>query len=141
MKLEEQVCSLDFSKKLKELGVNQTNPFCFYHAGKLRYEGEIYSVDNVWNDKVEVSFDALSGDIPAFTVAELGELLPRTIEYPKGVKHVLRCTKELFDGGVVLYGVSYLAKVGGVGGGAYRREADARASMLVWLIENKVIDV
>lgn len=69
MKLEDQVTSLELSKKLKEIGVKQESLF--------------YWVDNEkWSDECqleyipELEFPRDENSISAFTVAELGELFP-----------------------------------------------------------------
>src|SRR5439155_13694049 len=68
--LEKQVCSLDLAKRLKELGVRQESLFIWNYyphtdGYKLQYNPDYGSVLN----------------ISAFTVAELGEMLPQHIKY------------------------------------------------------------
>ena len=80
MKLEDQVCSLDLAKRLKELGVKQESAFYWFPFGggvhKWQLTKKILDMDALrgWrsyekNNK-DFSFYA------AFTVAELGEMLP-----------------------------------------------------------------
>ncbi len=76
MSLEEQVCSLDLAKRLKELGVKQESTFYWKHntespTGKfdervLTHYGQPYRVNSTYH-------------VSAFTVAELGEMLPEEI--------------------------------------------------------------
>ena len=64
MKLEEQVCSLELAKKLKELGVKQDGYFSWeliYKKWEIRPDCCYEDLDNVM--------------VSAFTVAELGEIL------------------------------------------------------------------
>ena len=65
MKLEDQVCSLELAKKLKELGVKQESKW--YHNG----DDLIYSL--ILPGKFAKNSYA------SFTVAELGEMLPKAI--------------------------------------------------------------
>lgn len=172
MNIENQVCSIEQAKKLKELGVKQES--IFYHAelydnepveiltknelvNKLvdftieKYKDEErdedgfvqFSVDrdglfkNIYENEFEIALEK-SEDciISAFTVAELGEMLPKEINFNKTQKAVIEFSK---------YGVFY--------GVSYRRsssrqtlvckdekiEAQARAAMLIYLLENKLI--
>jgi hypothetical protein len=63
MKLKDQVCSLHFAKKLKELGVKQQSEFIYF-----------LDIDSNWivvfNPKCNVNY------ISAYTSIELSELLP-----------------------------------------------------------------
>lgn len=65
MNLSDQVCSLEYARRLKELGVKQHGYFSFF-----RIDEEYFIADNAFDDFIA----------SAFTVAELGELLPKTIE-------------------------------------------------------------
>lgn len=69
MQLEQQVTSLELSKKLNELGVPQESLFRWYE--NLRHtESGVYC--DLWSN-----WDEYDGDwVAAYTVAELGELLP-----------------------------------------------------------------
>jgi hypothetical protein len=92
MNLEEQVCSLELAKRLKELNVEQDSLFCWINNCDLEYLPlEIRNKNVVY---------------AAFTVAELGEMLPN-----------FNVIYTLFD----------------------RNEANARAKILIYLIENKLI--
>ena len=66
MKLEEQVTSLELSKRLKELGFKQESLFWWCESVSKEYLLEYY-----------VFKPAYEGNdcIPAYTVAELGEML------------------------------------------------------------------
>jgi len=67
MKLENQVCSLELSKKMRELGFEQESAFYWRNAGQVGWQIE----NEVWmRNKKE---DAYS----AYTVAELGEFLKK----------------------------------------------------------------
>lgn len=114
MTLEQQVCSLDLAKRLKELGVKQEGYFSWY-------------IDEYQN--TEVSRVAPQGRFSerlfsAFTVAELGELLYRQPKY-------IGTTLEEGDKWRIQYDMQVwrLADT----------EADARAKMLIYLLEKKLI--
>lgn len=68
MKLEDQVCTLEQAKKLKELGIFQSNTF--HYASSQEYNKVYYGAPAAY----------IPGDTyTAFTVAELGLLLPGMI--------------------------------------------------------------
>lgn len=69
MKLEDQVVSLELSKQLKELGVKQESLFYW----------EI-DLQNKWRLFFEDGSPRMNPNASAFTVAELGQLLPSTLE-------------------------------------------------------------
>lgn len=72
MNIEDQVCSLELSKKLKELGVKQNGLF-FYNKQKFGN----YLLGNSPN-----YFDGVGEHYSAFTTAELCEMLPNSIKVP-----------------------------------------------------------
>ena len=110
MKLKDQVCSLELAKRLKELGVKQESEFIW-----ALNEGGNYSL--VFNDGSE---DYVS----AFNVAELGELLKKS-------NHALPRPFELWN-------YEWTFNISGQPEG-YGTEADARAQMLVRLIEKGMV--
>jgi len=128
MKLEQQVCSLEYVKKLKELRVKQDSLWCWKINKMKGVKPEII----LSKDKEEeYEYEEFSKKYcSAFTVAELGKMLPigygresvytnfydnkwRVIYMDKGYKTDKKC----------------IAKT----------EADARAKMLIYLLENKLI--
>lgn len=82
MKLEEQVCSLELAKCLKELGVKQESYFSW----------EVADINNIIYPRLSFSHTApeRSGNnlISAFTAAELGELLPNRVTTPVGQPYI-----------------------------------------------------
>jgi hypothetical protein len=120
MKLEDQVVSLELARKLKKLGVKQESLFCW-----------------MWQEDIErYELVYLPGhhQVATFTVAELGEMLPSLIDCKElttskiGAKWFI-CYKD-FEG--MLWAddkVSYFEE---------DTEADARAKLLVYLIENNL---
>jgi hypothetical protein len=116
MDLEQQVCGLDLAERLKELGVKQESYFAWCDSD---VHGEYQIVD----------FGASDGErrIAAFSAAELGEMLPQN--RVRSVFYVGMWFVELFPPN------SPLAP-------AEQRmvadfEANARAKMLIYLLENR----
>lgn len=96
MKLENQVCNLELSKKLKELHVDQMNNLFYWLNGILvdkkqkeeaRFENNAHSTKNQFYS--------------AFTVAELGERLPKWFSSHRdsedGSEVVYVCEPDDFD--------------------------------------------
>lgn len=115
MQLVDQVCSLELSKRLKELGVKQESLFCWTTELDLEFLPTRLRNPNIC--------------VAAFTVAELGEMLPERHRTHKEkdcwyvtTHHCLRC-----DGHDHLW--------------SDKNEANARAKMLIYLIENKLMEV
>lgn len=138
MKLEDQVASLELSKKLKELGVKQESAFrwvwcngCHLHEGK-NDPGLCSSTDFLDSEKEFVA---------AFTVAELGEMLPATISFPhrgEDRQWELFCGKDdspfcgYFNAQITHHGLFEFQEYADT-------EADARAKMLILLIEKGIV--
>lgn len=134
MKIEKQVCSLELAKKLKELGFTQSG----YFYWEIGLDGEPLLVR---------SYIANEGDKPrlfsAFTVAELGEMLPTVIqnayspryelEYEFPIKNDKRYSDQDF---IIRYRSEDNDKNIGV---SDKSEANARAKMLVYLTEKKLL--
>ena len=129
MKLEQQVVSLELAKKMKELGFEQESLFYWHKSWnptkKCENEPCIIFSPGVKSDEL---------NIPAYTVAELGEMLPllcksyltemtgQRWEVNIDIRRVKKST--YFDDPIIFYG---------------KYEIDARAKMLIYLKENKLI--
>jgi len=123
MKLEQQVCSLELAKKLKDLGVKYESYFISCPVGPY------------WIIE-ENSGGFYDSCVPVFTSSELGEMLPQKVgdNY-----HEIETTKSC--------GKWICRVINVVSGKAdqYRTfwdeesEADARAKMLCFLIENDMM--
>jgi hypothetical protein len=109
MQLEKQVCSLEFAKKLKELGVDQESIWFWARQPAISGDWTIHYFGNVRGERHKFS---------AFTVAELGEMLPDGYKTSRQNKNWI--TYAAFGGADI----------------SADTEADARAKMLVYLIEN-----
>ena len=121
MKLEDQVCSLELAKKLKELGVKQESlwSWCWEedydgtrcNTPSLRLTSEVYGARDSIGRHVEIIASA-------FTVAELGEMLKESEWRLPYVRENGRWWTGGFDDEPTS-----------------DTEADARAKMLVWVME------
>lgn len=151
MTLESQVCSLDLAKRLKELGVQQESVLYYADSRKSWKEYNCPPRSSAYDELKFIPFlgvdpgnaevmlcfgrDQAEGFIAgyndseplsAFTVAELGEMLP--VEY-----HSYRV-------GQIWFCVTYLGRMmKHIKSGQSGTEADARAKMLIYLLENKLV--
>lgn len=143
MKLEQQVCSLESAKRLKELGVKQESLYNWLEA-----DDGARLMKNPTLDTYKY-FDQYS----AFTVAELGEMLPKRLKhhwkvgsmykFKKGTYVDLRisCNERTSEWVVSYYGDTGLNDMKDIYfyGEIAKTEAEARAKMLIYLLENKLI--
>ena len=127
--LEHQVCSRELAKRLEELGVRQESVFWWVDT-KLTYTGGL------------AAHAQRTGSIAAFTVAELGEMLPDELIIPskngkpythwlrfgryRGVGHRFWCA---YPGGTTRTNLEERAHT----------EADARAQLLIYLLEHHLL--
>ena len=125
MDIQKQVCNLELAKRLKELGVNQDSTFKWRLAGNTGWQ-----VERHFGVMMERQYSA-------FTVAELGEMLPDGIFTDKGnvTKEWMACVARFSEfnrkkdnENVDVFFVE-------------ETEADARAKMLIYLLENKLINL
>jgi len=124
MKIENQVTNLQLSKRLKELKVKQES--CFYWSKAM--DNKFWRIENSQFFAVDER-----RDVSAFTVAELGEILPHQIKTGEGNLWQLNTIK--INGWT--WGVSYesgdhshilQSEIGDT-------EADARAKTLISLLK------
>lgn len=125
MKLEEQVVSLDLAKRLKELGVKQES-YLYWCDLKLHYSDpyRIYTEEQTEKYLGEAADGRKQVVLAsAFTVAELGEMLPAD-------NNVVTWRNTLNKWYSQYHQENELEA---------DTEADARAKMLVYLLENRLI--
>ena len=116
MKLESQVCSLDLSKRLKELGVAARGYFKWH-----------FDPHHTW--ELCRSIEGWGGpEFAAFTVAELGVMLPANAWSNKDNVKGWKATEAFYDDRRIHDERA-------------ETEADARAKMLIHLIEQKLVTV
>lgn len=121
MNLDQQCCSLELSKRLKDFGVKQESLFYFVKHRKwestdsgMKEIDPIFKIER-WGELTD------SEHFSAFTVPELGEMLGK------------RMLETYRNAGTVLlscYGLPQFTE---------ETEANARAAMVCYLIENKLI--
>lgn len=135
MKIEEQVTSLELSKRLKELGVKQESYFKWqfsYNGGDVR----MWNVFPYFNEEINGSPYVTA----AFTATELGEMLPQnesiaTMFFPNG-----RCQIAILGDLQIEIDERTVSKWGAASQSIQAdTEADCRARMLIYLIENNLM--
>lgn len=126
MKLEQQVTSLEISKKLKELGVKQESLYGWGRDEEIQ-EYSLKEYQRWWNGGYIFLYSA-------FTVAELGEMLPKYI-----VKGNLSLELEIIRSSVWRFYYGRTADMIVFIAGNDDTEADARGKMLIYLLENNLI--
>jgi len=149
MKLEEQVVSLELAKRLKELGVKQDSYFYWADDSIV----STVNLDILLEDEFVRSLSGINNDWPdqeikelssAYTVAELGEYLNLPID--KNHKINGRFHQNIYlDFGFKRFrlvssseaGFSESTKI--LAQFESDKEADVRAKMLIYLLENKLI--
>lgn len=144
MKIENQVCSLEHAKKIKELGI-QVSPRFIWKYQKTKCSGKNHPKSEhpdkfllIVDPRRERSMDESETKhyaelekqgliYPALTVAELGELLAPGLErFETGISTHFgewnggRCMIELLNNGKVFFGET---------------EADARAEVVIYVRE------
>ena len=148
MKIENQLTNLDLSKELEKLGVPQKSIWMWVKY-ELWKEPRIELSDLV----SEIKMTCLSGKreyaYSAFSCAEIGEMLPVTIEM-KNETHWFDCNKTVY-----WHRCGYIWIHEGSSGwgqldnsqtdhshsvGRAKTEADCRAKMLIYLLKNELVD-
>ncbi len=135
MKLENQVCSLELAKKIKQLGVKQDSLWWWMKYQRMPDSSIFWTIQREEiKDTNEYSF-IKRDNISAFTVAELGEMLPFGVDsgktdYDLGKEKSFFCAwredayhEEKPD--KIIFADT---------------EANARAKMLIWLIEQGKVE-
>ncbi|MDD4892411.1 MAG: hypothetical protein PHH73_00230 [Candidatus Rickettsiella isopodorum] len=138
MNLEKQVCGLELAKRLKELGVKQESYFYHYNGRLIHFEYDEKRVKDY--NPIDMKWIYYS----AFTCTELGEMLPEQIRLDKNDisytitnfwSDALYKNKRLF-----CCGYSHINSIKSF----YiwdDTEANCRASMLIFLLENKLMEL
>lgn len=122
MKLSDQVCSLELSRRLNELGVKRESYFSWI---KLTGKYEIWPTHALNNR-----------ECAAFTVAELGEML----SYEIHGKYLIieKCFVNLWG---LKYSDEHPLKERIIFRIKDESEVSARAKILIYLIENKLMEI
>lgn len=142
MKLEDQVCSLDLANRLKELGVKQESLFGWYKVWRGASDSSTGRNIYEWQLMPYEEGDKVNEFAAAFTVAELGMMLPQTISDDEDGSVFQLYVIKKDDGWYVSYRYEYPKHdYASIYVEEAPTEADARAKMLIYLIENKLITV
>ena len=145
MKLEDQVVSRELSEKLKALGVNKEPVFYWIEVNKDKWEcWELIHLMQHWECCHQRNEKPVA-KIPAYSVAELGELLPAGISLTPYKTYYLVCHKDGHNNSWRLaYETHKGTRLTVENKEAYvlaETEADTRALLLIYLIENNLIDL
>ncbi len=133
MKIDDQCCSLDLAKRLKELKIKQDSQFYYVEAksiGPYELDNGVFMIAHLSQcTGISDSF------IPAYTCAELGEMLP------EGINNEDDCwCLFYYDKYNNCHRISYVEDCGEIVSTYLEvkgeTEANARARMLIYLIEN-----
>lgn len=127
MKIEQQVCSLELAKKLKKLEVKQESVWYWSRiATGNGKKGQITKAKLLPDWEIQPELTERDGvyRYSAFTVAELGEMLK---VYESDVSPFPDWNSE------------YKAWDNGINDYVEKTEANARAKMLIYLLEKKII--
>jgi hypothetical protein len=157
MQLEKQVVSLELARKLKELGIKQESLFWWIESSGVSsvvhplYMNALYYVNaqifEICGIKNIRDYKAHSTIYAAFTATELGEMLPKAFKTDKENFYKTNYTLQYN-----LFGQPEYFHLGSPQtdtedsnitiralGSAEDSEPDARAKMLIYLIENNLI--
>jgi hypothetical protein len=143
MKIENQVCTLEQAKKLKELGVKQDSLFWYTqdktpnnpNLNLYGWPQESMPVIIMFGQQSKISTSDVYVEYSAFTVAELGVMLQYVGVY-SSVNSVLGNWAIHHVNGYADY---ELRQPGNFNN--YQWEAEARAAILIELLEDKKITV
>jgi hypothetical protein len=129
MNAEKQVVSLEIAKKVNGLGVKRESLFSWKCNDRTGYFALTYGI------KPSDAEDTV--DIPAYTVGELGEMLPERIQKRAGRGYDgLQIWKWGSDWNIEYHEVFDTPQVRILDN---LKEADSRGKMLIYLIENKLV--
>lgn len=128
MKLQDQVCTLEQAKKLKELGVEYEDAFWLYIKSNSVSDENYFLADITSAEKI-----GYLKSYPAFTVAELGVMLPvGFISFKVMAGKEFSCCKLKENYPEIDF--SFTSKFN-------TTEAGARAETLIYILERKLIAV
>lgn len=113
MPIEEQVVSREIGNELLNLGVKMKSYFVWHQRGKK------------W-EIIESHACGCMGTIPAYTVAELGDIFPYNVQLPFRVKDTFRNEK------VWIWSTNS-------GRQGIDTEVNARGKMLIYLLKNNLL--
>ena len=136
MNLEDQVVSLELSKKLKGLGVNKDSLWSWYTKGTQK-------AVSGGDETIHLKIEGYKLSCPAYTAAEMGEILPKELGGDYGGVFITTVTNNYgWDCDYYSFfrdkSASQLEKADTFQFMS-NTEADARAKMLIYLLENEIV--
>ncbi len=153
------VCSLELAKRLKELGVKQESDFYWIERHGKRRQHKLTGTFFLIKMRDLDFRKSMRSYYSAFHVGELGDMLPPTIEV-KDIKKEWGYDEVFYRQihvGINGQWLIYYSRLDDLGDGQMneikihtryggkpileKTEADARAKCLIYLIENKLIDL
>lgn len=132
MKIDNQVCTVEQAMRLKELGVDAESFMRWVSDDDKEYE-LVVSTGYGWSD-----FPGYNGSkyiINAYSVSELGVMLPQTIQFCKTQKASIKISR--FNAWTIYY--NRHSSGSNVCMNERFNEAEARSAMLINLLENDFI--
>lgn len=144
MKLEDQVVSLELAKKMKELGFKQESLFWWFNIGypqSWRLCERILDKDAIKGWKYKEKNDKENTIVSAYTVAELGEMLPPDTPSERVSDKTSICWMQMSEDGDTYWDEKSQELNEETDYNIFKAdtEANARAKMLIHLKENKLI--
>ena len=137
MRLEKQVCSVELAKRLKELGVAQRGQYTWVWSSLVneyqlssRTSEQVELLRKAHPNSVELAEMEKKGWFSAFTVSELGEMLPNCYDTMRatGRNEAVRTNEWIgYDNSGEPMNL----------GNSYYTEADCRAALLISTISDK----
>lgn len=135
MNLEEMVCSLEYAKKLKDLGIKQEGFYCWARQDGFKNWGlELYPPARIFKRMGRTYY-------LAFTSGELGEILPKLISTKNGIYNMKLGWEHFANEDKILWRIDYIKNNGFDEPLVLiddENESNARAKMIIYLIENKI---
>lgn len=129
MKIQDQVCTIEQAKRFKELGIAQESLFYF----NWLITGHEHGIPIQFGKIMESEYLSNWQQISAFTVAELGIMLPENVScFRSDGKFEINVHKGLYPMPQIQDGFNYFVVKGDT-------EAEARAAMLIFLMKERLV--
>lgn len=127
MKIEDIVCDFEYAEKLKEIGLKINTLFSFHKEHKSVTFTSMFDCHGFSSEHLNT-----------YTVAELGEMLPKEVHLKGSRFHLFSKKRQSgrFDIAYYYDGICLAPKVTDR---LDKKEANARAKLLIYLIENKYL--
>jgi len=137
MEIKKQVCSLEVSKKMKELGFVQESYFYWIEEIKIGHFGEESKM--IWEITEKRNAIDSVDRISTFTAGELGEILPKIKLINDRECSLKIWTNDTGEYWYCGYGRNGILEINGSHGKG-KTLVEAMSTMLIYLAEQKLID-